>query len=377
MGGVTDILMIMLLLAGGYVLVKSGKLQEIMGGLQLPALPGLPAPAAPSGGGGAEAPSFPPAEPTPPGGEPEGEGGGGGGPPPAAGGGGSGGAPPGGGTASTGAGDCAKTIYAATGQVKDNSKRTKQGTRHYASGKPDDVTSEWGTSVNFKNYEFTAYFTITEVDHDDTVSFKFGGTHNGSGWYDCGIGFNNGQTCMGKEENHPSTDLCVVKGKSFGSILNKKIGLKCILVGAGGSGAELEVWCDPTASGNWQIGCPRQKGVGGFFPSSPEQECTIRIDAAPGITMHCSAIQEISGFTGGGGGGGGGAPAPAAPAGGGAPNPEPPAADSGGGGGEDSGGNGGGEDSGGGGSESNYASYYNRGYGRVNRRSYSSKVRYY
>jgi hypothetical protein len=160
---------------------------------------------------------------------------------------------------------------------------------------------------------------------------------------------------------------------SIGSIVNKKVGVKQIIVGAGSSEAELETWVDAAANGQWVQAIPRQKGVGGFFRSSSEQECTIRIDAAPGITVHCSAIQEIIGFTGGGGGGGA-APPPAA--GGGAPPPgeaEPPA-DSGGGGGEDSGG--GGEESGGG--ESNYArSYYNSGYGRVNRRSYSSKVRYY
>lgn len=345
MGGVTDVLMIMLLLAGGYVLIKSGKLQEITSGLKLPPLPGLPAP---SGGGGGGTPSPAPSLMPPMGGGgggDEGDGGGGGEGPPG-----------GGGTASLGAGDCGKTIYQATGQVKDNSKRTKQGTRHYASGKPDDVTQEWGTSVNFKNYEFTMYLTITEVDHDDTASMKFGGTHMGSGWYDCGVGFNNGDFCLGKEENHPSTDLCVVKGKSIGSILNKKIGVKSIIVGAGTNAAELEMWGDPAANGQWQQMIPRTKGVGGFFPSSSEQECTIRIDAAPGITMHCSAIQEITGWTGGAGGGGGGgagAPAPAQPA---APPAEPAAE----GGDSDSG-------SGSGDSESNYAYNYN----------YSSKIKYY
>lgn len=63
MGGVTDIIMVMLVLAGAYILIKSGKLGEILGGnFQLPALPGLPAPVAPTpvpaptpeGGGGGE-----------------------------------------------------------------------------------------------------------------------------------------------------------------------------------------------------------------------------------------------------------------------------------------------------------------------------------
>lgn len=56
MSGVSDILMVMLVLGGLYVLIKSGKLEELMkGGLQLPALPGLPMP----GGGGGGAPSGP------------------------------------------------------------------------------------------------------------------------------------------------------------------------------------------------------------------------------------------------------------------------------------------------------------------------------
>lgn len=69
MGGVGDLAMVMLVLGGAYVLLQSGKLEEILGGdFKLPAineilppLPGLPAPAAPSegGGGGDEPPSAP------------------------------------------------------------------------------------------------------------------------------------------------------------------------------------------------------------------------------------------------------------------------------------------------------------------------------
>ena len=74
MSGLTDIMTVMLVLVGGYILMKSGKLEEIMqslsqGQLSLPPLPGLPkppaptapapapAPAAPSGGGGGGGPS--------------------------------------------------------------------------------------------------------------------------------------------------------------------------------------------------------------------------------------------------------------------------------------------------------------------------------
>lgn len=373
MGGTEDIVILLLLLGGGYYLWSTGELQKILGGLQIP-LPGAPAPAP----GGAPSPAVPIPGSGGGGGGGDEAGGGGGGGPPAAGGGG------GGGPATLTGGDCAKTIYQGTGNNKDNSKRTKSGTRHYASGKPDDVTQEWGTSVNFKNYEFTMYLTITKIDHDDTASMKFGGTHNGSGWYDNGVSFNGGQFCMGKEENHPSTDLCVVKGKSIGSILNKKIGVKCIIVGAGTGQAQLEMWGDKAANGQWEQMIPRQNGVGGFFPSSAEQECTVRIDAAPGITMACSSVNEITGWTRAGGGGAspGVAPQPSAnpPTGGGNSPQSGGQQETGGGGGsgsEDSGGGGGGEDSGGGGGgeESNYARSY-RARSRVNRYK-SYRVSYY
>ena len=303
MGGAQDLLMVMLLLGGGYVLIKSGMLEQLsQGNFQLPAIPGLPAPAAPA----------PPAA-----------GGGGRGGPGEAGGGGGGAGP---GTAQGTPGDCVKTIYAATGQKVDNGKQTKNGTRHYASGKPDDVTQEWATKVSFKNYEFTAIATIGKIDHDDQFGMKFGGSHMNGGWYDCGLNFN-GASCLGKEENHPSTDLCVVKGPSVGSIVGKKTGLKCIIVGAGTNAAEVELWADPGATGAWKKLIPRTKGIGGFFPTG-SQECTIRIDAAPQITMHCCSVNEITGWTQGAGGGGGPPAAPAAPAGKpapAAPAPEPDA----------------------------------------------------
>lgn len=99
MGGMMDIVMLLLILGGGYWLMKTGKLEEILTGA---GLPGLPAPL----GTGAkptkplQLPSFAPQAPAPSsdGGE-AGGGGGGGGPAPAGGGGGpisSGGTCPGG-----------------------------------------------------------------------------------------------------------------------------------------------------------------------------------------------------------------------------------------------------------------------------------------
>ena len=143
---------------------------------------------------------------------------------------------------------------------------------------------------------------------------------------------------------------------------------------------QLEMWGDKAANGQWEQMIPRQNGVGGFFPSSAEQECTIRIDAAPGITMHCSSVNEITGWTRAGGGGAspGVAPQPTAnPPTGGGNSPQSGGQQESGGGGGDSGG---GEDSGGdsGGGESNYARSYRstRPPSRVNKyRSY--RVSYY
>src|SRR5215510_15640564 len=106
-----------------------------------------------------------------------------------------------------------------------------QGTRHYASGKPDDVTHEWEGSTNAQSYMIVIDITLTETDHDDTISFKFGGTHNGSGWYDAGYSFESGQACIGKEENHPSTDLCEVTGTEIGNLVNKQVQLCAVNIG--------------------------------------------------------------------------------------------------------------------------------------------------
>ena len=54
-------------------------------------------------------------------------------------------------------------------------------TRHYASGKPDDITHEWSGETSAQNYAIIIDITITEIDHDDQIGFKFGGTHMGSG----------------------------------------------------------------------------------------------------------------------------------------------------------------------------------------------------
>ena len=98
-------------------------------------------------------------------------------------------------------------------------------TRHYASGKPDDITHEWSGETSAQNYAIIIDITITEIDHDDQIGFKFGGTHMGSGWYDNTYSFESGKACIGKEEDHPSTDLCVITGKSIGNLVNTPVKL--------------------------------------------------------------------------------------------------------------------------------------------------------
>jgi len=164
------------------------------------------------------------------------------------------------------------------------------GTRHYASGKPDDVTHEWEGSTSAQSYMVVMDITLTEIDHDDTISVKYGGTHNGSGWYDMGYSFESGQACAGKEENHPSTDLCEVTGNSIGNLVNTPVKIAAINIG---KGEKLELWSN--LGSGWTKDVETGPGVTGFRPSESEDEIQIRIDAAPGIEMRSAAWYEIQG----------------------------------------------------------------------------------
>ena len=43
--------------------------------------------------------------------------------------------------------------------------------------------------------------------------------------YDNTYSFESGKACIGKEEDHPSTDLCVITGKSIGNLVNTPVKL--------------------------------------------------------------------------------------------------------------------------------------------------------
>jgi len=161
-------------------------------------------------------------------------------------------------------------------------------TRHYASGKPDDVTHEWSGKTSAKNYAIIIDITITKIDHDDTISFKYGGTHMGSGWYDNTYSFKSGKSCIGKEEDHPSTDLCVVTGGSIGNLVNTPVKLAAVNIG---KGEKLEMYSN--LGSGWIKDVESSNGVGGFRPQVPTDEAVIRIDAAPGIEMRSAQIVEI------------------------------------------------------------------------------------
>lgn len=267
MAGVQDLIIILLLAGGGYWLTQTGELDKILLGAGLPALP------PPLGSG--EKPDKPFQLPLPGGGAQQQVTGGGGG------------------TATTAAG-CGGTVYQATGKAVA-AQKTGKSTVHYASGKGDDPTHQLEATVNFRNYEFTWIGTLTSVNHDDAISLKFGGTHMGTGWYDHGVSFNAGQGCMGKEESHPNTDLCVINCASMGRVVGHRVGVKAVYFGNPAGGGQTELWGDPTGNGQWRQLCPRVNNVGGFAPASAQQECQVRIDGAPGVQTQCAVVAEITG----------------------------------------------------------------------------------
>src|SRR5262245_20042034 len=127
--------------------------------------------------------------------------------------------------------------------------------RHYASGKPDDWTIEKNVKgIPFKNYQWVVYVTMSDnPEHDDNISVKFGGHHMGkNGWYDCGISFGekgkpgSSQSCLGIEPKHPSTKLCVVKGKKYDSVLTVKTGVAGVYFSAEN---KIELWIDYNGKG--------------------------------------------------------------------------------------------------------------------------------
>lgn len=137
------------------------------------------------------------------------------------------------------------------------------------------------------------------IEHDDAISLKFGGTHNGSGWFDAGVGFEDGECCLGKEEDHPSTDLCVERGPKIGSVIEKPIKIAAVYRTQTN---HQELWTNFEGSG-W-VKQLEADNLGGFNPGSDEDEVQLRIDgfsdggSAPGTgnvpTIRLAIVQEIA-----------------------------------------------------------------------------------
>lgn len=280
MGGVSDIITVMLVLAGAYILIKSGKLQEIFSGnFQLPALPplpGLPAPAP------APAPEAAPA-PEPPedggggGGEEEGGGGGDEGAPeaappmpaaPAAGGGGGGGAPTG--TSCPSGKEC----------VSSNG-----GSRNECDGVTDT------------SYEAT---WCGQFSGDDMSVKTFGPNHSGSSCCWCILSVSpDGAMGIRHEGPHPDTSSKSGTGPAIG----KPSCIKAI-VRPGPGGINLEGW--GLVGGQWKKGFSYQGECGYHSKSSKpaaQQQVAFRCDGS--LQTTCATVAPI------GGGGGGGPPAAA------------------------------------------------------------------
>jgi hypothetical protein len=162
-------------------------------------------------------------------------------------------------------------------------------TRHYASGKPDDRTIERNIKdIRAKNYQFLVDVKLTTIEHNDTVSLKYGGTHMKSGWFDNTVDMESGQVGLGVERKHPSADLEIIKGTKIGSILNKKIRLAGVYFK---DQNKCEMWTN--LGDGWKKGA-EGTDVGKFNPKSEVNEAQLRIDGfedEPEITR--AVVQEI------------------------------------------------------------------------------------
>lgn len=178
--------------------------------------------------------------------------------------------------------------YAVKGNLMPGEKKGPL-TRHYQSGKEDDRTVEMNVKkITFSNYMFVVDVTMHEMEHDDTLSLKYGGTHMGSGWFDNTIGVYTGKTGLGTEKKHPSAKLFIVKGPEIGDIREKRIkvaGIYCKVTN------KCELW---TNLGTEWVKQVEGKDVGGFNPKSNINEAQLRIDGwKKEPTIHSAVVVEI------------------------------------------------------------------------------------
>ena len=173
-----------------------------------------------------------------------------------------------------------------------NAKDEGQGTRHYASGKPNDVTHEWNVdNCPFSAYEFDADVTVNKIDHDDTVSMKMYGPQHDDGnraWYVNDITFKSGSFHGGWEDPHPNGDYDCIKGGSIGSIIGRTVHLKSVIWPIAGGGAHIEYYANGRKLFSGNNPCGKR------YSRHPKQQVQLRIDGAPGVRAQNVIVAEIS-----------------------------------------------------------------------------------
>lgn len=252
MGGVSDIAMVLLVLAGLYVLIKSGKLEELMeGGLQLPPLPGLPAPAAPappSGGGGGEEEAPAPAAPG-------GGGGGGGGP-------------------ISGGGTCPGGGITLHDDSQGSSKRM-----------------EAGNGVAWDAFEVTWCGTFS----GDDLTFKmYGPSHSGSNCCWCVMHVKeSGEMVPGGEGPHPSSNCEHPQGSKGGG--GKAPCYKAVMK----PGPIQEGYA--LVGGQWQLRASYQGPCGCSQKASKRTGDTLMVRVDGQMTTKCATVRPLGGGPAAGG----------------------------------------------------------------------------
>lgn len=150
----------------------------------------------------------------------------------------------------------------------------RRAVRHYASGADDDETIEANVKgFNHRKHQFVIDVLVPkEMEHDDNLSIKLGGTHMGTGWFDHSFSIYKGRTGMGKEEDHPSTDLFVEEGKALGDLRGKKMKIAATY---DADKNYTELWHD---MGQGWVKDLEATDLGGFNPKAKTFECQLRID---------------------------------------------------------------------------------------------------
>jgi len=168
--------------------------------------------------------------------------------------------------------------------------------RNYASGKPSDWTIERNTKgIQYKKHQAIAKTTFPKVlEHTDNWTIKIGGDHNTNGWFDNGIEMTTGQSCLGTEKEHPSTDSCVIEGDKVGDLRGKTV-YQCNVWDQATN--KVELWFKDGDAGQWKklvegtdVNNFKSKATGNF-------EVQQRIDGFEKDqppTIHYMVVQEIA-----------------------------------------------------------------------------------